>query len=193
MKLAIDPGHGMGNVNENRYDPGCVHNGYSEADIVLKVGVSLAWVLGTLGIDTYLTRTSDTYVAPLRSRDELAKEEGCTHYLSLHCNCADSSSANGVECFFRDSKDRDFATHMLNATIQALNLESRGVKNEKESQHKRLSVLDFDGPACLLELGFLTGSRDFHALKRLYLERATRVALAMEIGEAILDGLVQAN
>ena len=42
-KLCIDPGHGLGNVRGNVYDPGAISAGVSEADIVLQYALAIRW------------------------------------------------------------------------------------------------------------------------------------------------------
>lgn len=170
MKLAIDPGHGMSNIVPGVYDPGAVASGVTESDIVMAWATTGVYLAKLRGVDTWLSRLEDT-PAPLGIRDNRAKAAGCTHYLSLHCN-AGVHTATGIEAYYRDGQDRLLAAAAVTAAVSALKLPNRGIRNETHTQHKRLSVLDFDGPATLLELGFITNARDRRAL----LDRDNRIA-----------------
>lgn len=176
-KLCIDPGHGFGNRAVGSYDPGAVAGGASEADIVLAFALTIKHVFREAGIEVFLTRDDASDVTPVGQRDNKAKAAGCTHFLSLHCN-AGTAGATGTETFFRD--DSKWAKTVQSVAIRALGLRDRGVKNESASQHNRLAVMDFDGEACLLEIGFITNVND----RRLMQLRDSRVALATALLQA---------
>lgn len=182
MKICFDPGHGLGNKSRTVFDPGAIANGVSEADVVLAYGLALKHVAKTVwNTDVYLTRDSDSDVTPVGRRDDMAKAAGCTHFVSLHCNSG-PSSAGGTETFYRDAADKQLAEKLNAAVVSALQFRNRGVKHESETQHDRLAVLDFKGPACLIELGFLTNTANREKL----LLRSSRLAVAHAILEALL-------
>ncbi len=174
MRIALDAGHGWENRNANSYDSGAVGGGIHEADIALAWALTGKWVLEREGIETFLTRDSDTDSAPLGSRDELAKAAGCTHYLSLHCNAA-GASVRGTETIYRDQADMKFAAMVQAAALDALGTRDRKIKQEssiiRDNRPLRLSVLDFKGAACLLEIGFISNASD----RALMLSRANRI------------------
>lgn len=180
-RLAIDPGHGWQNRRLGQYDPGACGGGVCEADIVLQWALSGKWILNQLGIATWLTREDDRSSDPVYTRDDRAEQAGCNRFISLHCNAA-SQTATGTETFYRDATDQAWAQKVHSAALQALGLKSRGLKTEAQSQHSRLAVFDFDGPACLLELGFITNSRDRAAM----LKRENRIAFWQAIAEDLL-------
>lgn len=173
MKIAIDPGHGMSNRLRGVYDPGACSGGASEADIVLQWALTLKWVFERNGINCWLTRDDDRDQTPVSSRDNCAASEGCTHFISLHCN-AGNVLASGTEVYYRDVPDSRFANRVLNAALKAMRGKNRGLKSEGQSQHSKLAVLDFYGPACLLEIGFITNPTD----RKKMLDRTTRIAFA---------------
>lgn len=126
MKLCIDPGHGMSNRTPGVYDPGAVVRfptgsgaapiEESEAAIVLQIGLTLKWVCGDYGMPFWMTRLDDRADAVLGKRDERAKRECCTHFLSLHCNAGGGS---GTETYYRDARDRAFADVVHRCAIEA--------------------------------------------------------------------------
>lgn len=181
MKIAIDPGHGMSNRVPGKYDPGAVSGGVAEADIALQMALTLKHVLRAAGIDAILTRRSDVDGCPIGIRARWAQQMGCTHFLSLHCNAAITFFASGTETFYRDSRDEDFAEMVQDVALKAWGFKDRGIKHESQSQHKRLAVFDFDGPTCLLEMGFITNP----ANRKMLLDRDARIRFAVALMERL--------
>lgn len=162
MKIFLDPGHGMGNVSEGKYDPGAViqPSGVEEADIALQWALTGKALLMLAGHEVVLSRKSEWTEAPLNKRVKAAEEAGCEMYISLHMNAASDGSANGSEVFYKDPDDRTVAFCALHSLV-ALGFRSRGVKTEDQSARKKLHVLTFNGgPVILIEIGFLTNMKD---------------------------------
>jgi len=178
IKFCIDPGHGMGNIKAGKYDPGASGGGLTEADVVLHWALTGKWVASQLGIPVFLTRDDDSDSDPVSLRDDLAKANGCTHFLSLHCNAA-SPVARGVETFYRDAADKVLAQKVQDSLLKVYGPEvpNRGLKLESQSQHPRLAVLDFGPPAALVELGFISNAND----RVLLVSREKRVAFWKEL------------
>lgn len=181
MRLAIDPGHGMSNRYPGKYDPGAPCEGYEEASIALDWALTLKHIASERGIECFLTRKDAKESVPISIRARRAHDAKCTHFISLHCNASEKPAANGTETFYRDSADKRLAAVAQKAALKALGLRDRGLKDESASQHARLAVFGFQGPACLVELGFITNRKDRGRM----LERERRIAFA----EALLDGL----
>ena len=180
MKICIDPGHGMANRTPGVYDPGATHveNGvrFEEADIALHYALALKDVLRARGIEVFMTRDDRTDMAPLRQRAAEAERAGCDLFLSLHLNDFESDQANGTETLFRGDRSRDLATRMQQALVSALGLRDRGIKERPD-----LAVLRFNGPAALLELGFIANDRDRDRLLSAAVRAVTCEAIAQEI------------
>jgi N-acetylmuramoyl-L-alanine amidase len=186
MKVAIDPGHGMGNRKAGVYDPGKPHTvgtaTYQEADIVLGYANDLCTLLGNAGIDVFMTRTSNTDSAPLLQRADSAAAANCTHYLSLHLNSpskAGDTTTNGVETYYCDSvKDLPFARKLHQAVAEATCFTDRGVKE------RDLAVLHFaPGPVTLIELGFITNDAD----RTFLLDASNRNAVCTALFNALIS------
>lgn len=172
MRLAIDPGHGLSNRAPGVYDPGVVAGGVAEADVALLWALAGRHILRRAGLLTWLTRDDDDDDAPLADRVHQARQAGCTHLISLHCNGSADPGATGTETYYRDQADQELAAVAQGAGLYALGLRDRGLRREAQSQHSRLAILEFGGPACLVELGFLSNPED----RRRLLERPCRVA-----------------
>lgn len=191
ITLAIDAGHGLSNRREGVFDPGAVANGKRESDLAWGLLETLRYVATTeyaSDVRIVLTRDTPTEAAPVGGRDNEATREGADFFLSLHWNAAESQSATGSEVFYRGAEDLDWAKSVLNATVSAFGLRCRGTKTESESQHSRLAVLDFSGPACLLEVGFITNPAD---VARITSEESRPRRLAW--ARAILDCVSEAG
>jgi len=67
----------------------------------------------------------------------------------------EDETANGLEVLYRDNADKNLAQKMQDALIKATKLRDRKIK-----QRTDLAVLKFDGPAVLVELGFIANDKD---------------------------------
>jgi len=126
----------MSNRRAGVFDPGCTHSEggekFQEADIVLKWGFCLGDALRNRGVDVFFTRTDNETPIPVGSRARLAREESCTHFVSIHVNDADSDQAHGVETLWRHDNQKQFATVINSALVEGLKLRDRGVKERDD-------------------------------------------------------------
>lgn len=172
----------MSNRSHGVYDSGAVGGGVEEADITLLWGLAGKHILTQNGIAVYMTRDDATDHTPVSSRDNRAEQAGATRFISIHCNSA-TPSATGTETFYRDAKDKEWARIVQDAALHAMGLRDRGLKTEAQSQHTRLGVFNFDGPCCLLELGFISSAKDRAAM----LKRENRVAFWSRIAQKLTE------
>lgn len=170
MKLCIDPGHGMSNAVNGRYDPGAVSAGVSEADIVLLLALTLKAKCHAAGIKFWMTRDDATDSTPVGTRDDRALAAGCTHFLSLHCNSSANILATGTETIYRNGKD--FSKIVQACGLYAIGRRDRGTKTEAQLG-RSLAVLAFPQSA-LLEIGFISNAED----RRRMLDRQRRIDFA---------------
>ena len=92
-RVVIDPGHGG-------HDPGAMHNGLSEADLMLDVALRLEKLLAKQpGVEVVMTRRSNVFV-PLEERTAIANREGADLFLSIHANASEDDRARGIETYF---------------------------------------------------------------------------------------------
>lgn len=156
--IILDPGHGMSNRKSGVYDPGACFGPISEAAIVMDWVNELRSILIERGAKVVRTRMDAKDPAPVSKRDDIAREYNGDMMISLHCNAA-NGKASGVETFYRGADDRVMAKKLTDALCDVLKLPNRGPKNEQESQHSRLAVMEFD-KCWLIELGFIDNSKD---------------------------------
>lgn len=158
-KVCVDPGHGMGNRTKNVYDPGAVHveDGFTftEAEIALKYGLTLKDVFRARQVNVFMTRDDDKDHAPVGERAKNARSAGCEVFVSLHLNDFDDDKANGLEVLYGDDDNEDLAQEFQTSLIATTGFRDRKIKLRTD-----LAVLKFNGPAVLVELGFIANDGD---------------------------------
>lgn len=177
--ILIDPGHGG-------TDPGAsdFSKTYWEKDCILPVQRSLEKRLLDLGYVVKKTNdTVDSYVG-IHDRAKMANELMPDIFVSIHANASESGKPNGLEVLYA-SEDKNpnkekgqarIAQIFSDEVAKATGLNSRGIKNRPEI----VVVGKSNVSAILLEMGFLTNSRDLALLKDpAFLEK-------------VVDGLVSA-
>jgi N-acetylmuramoyl-L-alanine amidase len=157
MKVCVDPGHGMSNATSGVFDPGAEHDdsGTREADVVLRYGLELKSILEARGFTVFMTRSDATTPTPVGARASRAKAAGCDVLVSIHLNSDDNPAAHGVEALYNDDSDEELAIDMRDALVTATALRKREVV-----KRPNLAVLKFEGPAVLLEVGFVSNDTD---------------------------------
>lgn len=159
MKILIDPGHG------GKFQ-GAGANGISEADYTLKTAAMLASYLRAAGHDVSLTRSDnsnlgETLAEDLEVRCCIERKIRPDLFLSIHCNAAESTKAEGFEVWTSPGQtDADKAAEkILNEFSKAFPSRRlrRDVSDGDSDKEAKFRVLTGTlGPAVLVELGFLT-------------------------------------
>jgi N-acetylmuramoyl-L-alanine amidase len=93
LKIVIDPGHG------GKAPGGVGPHGEKEKDITLEVGKILAKRLSDEGVEVFLTRDIDTYIA-LEDRTAFANKHNADLFVSIHVNATEARHKDGVETYF---------------------------------------------------------------------------------------------
>lgn len=159
MKVFIlDPGHGMGNRNPGRYDPGATEGSVEEAAIAMDWVNEVRAVLMAANQRVVRTRINRSDPAPVGQRAKIAKDYKGDIMVSFHCNAA-TGTAKGTETFYRGEANKPLALKLNQAVVDALNTSNRGVKTESQSQHATLAIMAFQ-PCFLIELGFIDNDGD---------------------------------
>lgn len=126
FKVVLDAGHGG-------KDPGAIHNGVNEKDIVLKTVLLVGELLNDEnGIEVVYTRKTDVAV-DLNERAKIANKAHANLFLSIHCNSAKKApAAKGTETF------------VMGVTKSASNLDVARRENEVITLEKDYKV-KYDG------------------------------------------------
>lgn len=166
----------MSNRRPGVFDTGATHTEgstkFEEAVIALRYGLTLKEVFVARGQSVFMTRDDDEDHTPVGQRAGNAERAGADVFISLHLNDADDDSARGLEVLFRGEDDKPLAQALQDKLVAVTGFRDRKIKPRED-----LAVLKFDGPAVLIELGFIANDGDRNAL----INPATRT----EVCEAI--------
>ena len=160
IKIYIDQGHNPVNPNA-----GAEGNGLREQNVVYTIGQELAALLRAngnfevrLSRPTPQTQLGSSNASSLAARVSDANSWGADYFISLHNNASELSAATGSEAFAYSTGSRGFA---LGEDILAGLEAQTGLPNRGMFTRPSLYVLKRTNmPAVLVELGFITNSRD---------------------------------
>jgi N-acetylmuramoyl-L-alanine amidase len=169
--VMLDPGHGG-------KDPGAIGiNGLQEKDVILPISQRVAAILEQQGIQAILTRTSD-YFVDLAPRVEMAKREHVNLFVSIHANSiGNRPDVNGLETYYYSSGQR-LAQTIHSNILQSIDIADRGVR-----QARFYVLRNNPMPAVLVEVGFVTGTRDE--------PRLATAEYQNQMAQAIANGILQ--
>lgn len=157
----LDPGHGMSNKRAGVYDPGVVYTAgglrYEEAAIAMMWVNCLRDILKKRGKDVVRTRIDHRDPAPVWRRDDIARDYKGFRMISFHVNS--TPGATGTETFYRGKANKAFAEKLNAIACETLGTKNRGAKEEGQSQHPQLAIMEFKN-CWLLELGFIENDFD---------------------------------
>lgn len=112
--IVIDPGHGG-------MDSGASKNGYNEADLTMKIGLSLKNKLEDKGFTVKLTREDGQLSKNEKlndygkhGRSVISHEVNAKYLFSIHLNSHYYSYVNGIELYTPDNINYDFIKDMAN-------------------------------------------------------------------------------
>ncbi len=152
-KIFLDPGHGG-------TDSGAVGHGLLEKDVNLSVALKTKKYLEERGATVRMSRETDMAVN-LAERPELANSWGADCFLSIHCNSASVTTAQGVETYYYSS------ANTLASSVQAqillnhdLYKKDRGVKSENFLVIREAKMM-----SALVELAFINNAEDAAILR----------------------------
>jgi len=119
------------------------------------VGRFLIAKLKELG-HTVIDCTYDTNVNELANRVALANAQSLDYFISLHMDCYDNASANGVTIYTTEnSSAKAKAVEIINLVADSCNYNNRGWKSADYYVLKNTKA-----PAMLLEMGFVSNQGD---------------------------------
>ncbi|SDH18699.1 N-acetylmuramoyl-L-alanine amidase [Alteribacillus persepolensis] len=163
--IVIDAGHGG-------HDPGAQANGLVEKNVVLSVALSVEDLLENDGVNVVMTRDDDTFVS-LSGRVNIAERANADSFVSIHANAA-TPAAEGAETFY-DSSHQAKESRELASAIQDRLVKDTGMSYRRVANTGFYVIKNTTMPSTLIELGFLTNSRDAQRMKQAgYTDKAAR-------------------
>ncbi|MBQ7528651.1 N-acetylmuramoyl-L-alanine amidase, partial [bacterium] len=156
--ICIDPGHGGS-------DSGCLSHAYGhmEKNVTLDVCLKLANILRQRGWTVILTRETDrdvTYAGSsnteeLDARAQVGNRNNTDIFVSVHCNAAANTAAEGTSLHVYKRGDRVLAQSIHPSLLNATGRMDRGIQ-----QDRFYVLVHTNMPAVLVETAFLTNSNE---------------------------------
>lgn len=171
--IVIDPGHGG-------KDPGAISPlGFQEKAVNLVVAQQLASLLRQSGFRVVMTRDRDVFLE-LEERATLANRVDADLFVSVHADSSHSRDLNGFTVYTArgaSTRARWAAGAIVNA-MRDTGLEDNGVR---EADYRVL--VQTHCPAVLVELGYISNTREADKLRDPYTQR--------RLARAIAEGVVR--
>lgn len=175
--IVLDAGHGG-------KDPGTLWGDIYEKDINLAIAKKLEHILTEKGYRVVMTRDGDDRVV-LKERVRIAQESNADAFVSIHQNALEGDTVTeGMEIYC--SKAKNPRSEDLSNDIWDSLLANTGARDKGMTTDSDLYVLDNTTvPACLIETGFITSSRE----RELLLDGEYQQRIAEGIAEGIVKFL----
>jgi len=146
----------------------------------LKVVLQVKKELEKKNVKVILTRKDDTFVT-LQKRCQIANWKRADLFVSIHRNSA--KSGDGIEIWINNESDDlspKLATDILNQLDQTKIQTNRGIKNGTSDNNGSDYFVNRNTkmPSCLIELGFISNTKDNELLD----ENLEEYAKAISIG-----------
>ena len=164
FKACIDPGHAGGNTDPGACNP---NNGLQEADVALSVSTRVQHYLIMAGAEVVMTRTASEDAASddLGYRCDIANQAQVDAMLSIHCNSAGASAANGVEIWTSPGQTNgdilaDCVMKQIESTFPGAVIRSDFSDGDVDKEARFQMLTQTDAPAALLEMGFISNDEE---------------------------------
>lgn len=169
IRVAIDPGH------YGKYNKGVI-DGYWESEMALQLSKYLDTELRVLGIETFLTKTTDSQNPSLTARAKVAVNNNCDLFISLHSNAPGGNKPDVQGTVIFDSIQRPgsraFGKKIGEAVAEAMGINFREIfytESEKRPGRDLYTVIDVAAAGgvpdvFIVEHGFHTNERDCRLL-----------------------------
>ena len=155
MKVFINPGHAPNGVP----DPGAVnqYSGLKEAIVVKHVGDLVAKYLIAAGVDAIVCQ-DDSLATVVNTANSMNTDV----FVSIHCNSAANTSAEGTETFYFYSSEqgRKLANCIQSQLIEAMDTIDRGIKGARPGTNGLYVLTNTNATAVLVELAFISNQDD---------------------------------
>lgn len=178
MKVFINPGH----APNGNPDPGAVNQitGLQECDVALAVGTLVEGYLRAAGCTTLLVQSDSlSYVV------SVANSWCADIFISIHCNSATNTEAQGSETWYCHGslRGKALAACIQRQIVTSLPVVDRGLKEATPGKNGLYVLSNTDMPAALVELAFISNPSD----ERMLADSAMQDEFARAISRGITD------
>jgi len=171
MRIFINPGHAL----NGEPDPGACNKrtGLRESDVNAAVGALVAEYLVKAGLEVNLMQEDN-----LDDVVDVANEEMADIFVSIHCNSANSISAEGTETWYcyGDDEGEVLAGYINDQIVDSVGTWDRGVKCAVPGENGLYVLTNTEMPAVLVELAFISNANDEELLEEKQDEFARAIA-----------------
>ena len=169
--VVIDAGHGG-------QDPGATsRTGYYEKTVNLQVARKVSSLLRQKGLRAIMTRDGDEFIE-LEERAAIANRNNANLFVSIHCDSMENSSKRGFTIYIARSSSWEARRA---ATAIAREMAKTGLDDQGIRQADYKVLIYTEGPAVLVELGYLSNYQEAGLLKDSSFQN--------RMAEAIADGV----
>lgn len=155
MSAFISAGHHL-------KDPGAVANGLQENQLTIKVRDKVVELVRAKGYTVITDKDVETLAEYLH---RIQPGTGSV-VVEFHFDAGTLNVASGTSAFFMDQagiNSRAFADEMARVGANILGIPNRGSHSETESHRGRLGLVHEPGITCLVEVAFITNTKDIHS------------------------------
>ncbi|WP_051541773.1 N-acetylmuramoyl-L-alanine amidase [Clostridium lundense] len=179
LVVCIDPGHGGKDIGITGA------TGVTEKDVDLSVALKAGNILEKNGVKVIYTRKDDNITwekDDMKPRLQVLSIEKVDYLVSIHCNMASNSDANGVETFYLsgDSKGGKLADNIQKKIVSSTGIRDRGAKTGDFPELTFANV-----PSVKVILGFLNNPDEEKKLASIDMQN--------KYAQAIADGVISSR
>lgn len=157
MSAFISAGHHL-------KDPGAVANGLQENNLTMRVRDKVVELVRAKGYTVIVDKDTETLAEYLK---RIQPGEGSV-VVEFHFDAGVINQATGTSSFYADgasANTRAFALEMAATGAKILGIPNRGAHSETESHRGRLGLVHEAGINCLVEIAFITNTKDIHSFE----------------------------
>ena len=150
--VVIDAGHGG-------YDHGAIYSGHDEKEINLNVAKKINRYLSQAGVDSYMTRTEDRFVA-LAERVEISNAIRPKIFVSIHSNAIQSNpKMSGLQTYYYSSNGYKLAGVIHKDLLKDIKMNDGKIRKANFYVCKNTNA-----PSILVEMGFMSNKDELKKL-----------------------------
>ncbi len=177
--IVIDAGHGG-------HDPGAVSvSGFYEKTVNLAVARKVASLLRGKGLQVVMTRSGDEFLE-LEDRAAISNRYNARLFVSIHADSAPRRSARGFTIYV--ARAASWAARRA-ASVISRAMDETGLANNGVRRADYRVLVQTQGPAVLIELGYLSNPQDERLLRSVSFQNRLGQAIAGGIAESVVGAI----